>query len=578
MERAVVLIGVRRSGGLPPLQAVTKGMDAMRDWAKAQDIPTERVTRLSDEDGFPVRTSDAYDAVRRYVSLHTIEQLVVYFCGHGVNNNGSEYWLLSDAPGNPNEAVNVALSMRLAERCGIPHVVLVSDACRTAPASIQADDVTGAAIFPNLPVGAVATSGDVDAFYACRLGEPAYEIADPTEASRSYRAVYTEVLAEALDGRYVELRERVTGANEMYDVVRPYPLRKALPDLVTRRIIALKAARTAVQVPESKVCSDPHVAWLSRLAIPREPPPDTDGPPSAPPPSSPQYPPPTATGTDGRRWWRAWRRDSFDVPIGSGEFNLVADAPDDPARVDAENSFNLLNQPPDLKRVDEGPAALRVRGSKFKDAQVVHGGVLAINKNAIRVDRASDTPVTVLIQLGSGHCALIPTFPGRLGTLTVGDGRLIDVSYVDLQSGWPGTDPDYRRFRSWIATTSRYGIFWDEGNNVEKLLEWHEHFGDADPSLDVYLAQVLADRGRHDLVDLLLNKDDGPALYDVALLANGQRSLPVVPPIPLLARNWALLAPSMAKRLPTPLPSHWTLFRGEKMHRIQKFLDEEGLQ
>ncbi|WP_338933191.1 hypothetical protein WEB32_34385 [Streptomyces netropsis] len=266
MERAVVLIGARRSGrGLPGLRAVGKSLDAMCDWAIDQGISTGHVKVHSDEDDTPALASDVFEAVRTYVDRGTVEQLIVYFCDHGVNNNGSEYWLLSDAPDNPNEAVNVARSIRLAECCGIPHIVLVSDACRTAPTSIQADDVTGSAIFPNLPT--TAGVGDVDVFYACRLGEPAFEIADPAEASRSYRAVYTEVLADALHGMYPDLREHVEGGDsgEAYDVVRPYPLRKALPKLVTGRIRDLQATTAAAQLPDGRVSSDPCEAWLSRL-------------------------------------------------------------------------------------------------------------------------------------------------------------------------------------------------------------------------------------------------------------------------------------------------------------------------
>ncbi|MFG2988274.1 caspase family protein [Streptomyces sp. NPDC048257] len=592
MDRAVVLIGVSRSGGLPALQAVAKGLDAMHMWVKRQSIPTERCQVLSDEDGIPVHESDVFDAVKRYVELHTIEQLIIYFSGHGVNNNGSEYWLLSDAPGNPNEAVNVARSMRLAERCGIPHVVLVSDACRTAPASIQADDVTGSAIFPNLPVGAVAVNGDVDIFYACRLGEPSYEIADPAESSRSYRALYTEVLAEALDGAYGYLRERVTDDAEAYDVVRPYPLRKALPDLVNRRIIDLKATTTLMQEPDSKVCSDPDAAWLSRLSVPLP-----DGPPG--PPSGPLSgrggsPPPSAPPPDPRlpnpthhkeswwrsvqlRWWR-WRLPDFPPVVwGEGGSGDTTDRPPrDPARDDAERAVLLLDRPPNLAGAEGAPAALRVCGTKFKGAEVSHGEVLSVHADVVRVFPGGSGPVTVLVRLGSGHCTLVPAFPDRLGTLTVENNRLVDVSYVDVSSGWPGTDTGYRRRRAWMAAASRYGLSWEEEINVGELMKWHERYGAADPSLDVYLAHALADRGRRDLVSLLLGKDQIPSLYDVLLLARERTDRPVVPPIPLLARGWALLKPAEAKRSPSPLPSHWTLFPAGRLPQLRELLAKEG--
>ena len=66
-----------------------------------------------------------------------------------MNVRYNEYWLLSGAPDDPQEAVKVASSVALARYCGIPHVVLVSDACRTAAESIQAQNVEGSSIFPN---------------------------------------------------------------------------------------------------------------------------------------------------------------------------------------------------------------------------------------------------------------------------------------------------------------------------------------------------------------------------------------------------------------------------------------------
>jgi hypothetical protein len=142
----------------------------------------------------------------------TIGQLIVYFAGHGVNNNQSEYWLLSGAPTNPNEAINVAGSALLAQRSGIPHVVIISDAisdaCRTAPEGIHAQGVTGSLMFPNQPLRP-GPADFVDQFFACLLGDPAHEIRDPNDASRVFRSIYTEVLVESLNGEHREMLVRV---------------------------------------------------------------------------------------------------------------------------------------------------------------------------------------------------------------------------------------------------------------------------------------------------------------------------------------------------------------------------------
>jgi hypothetical protein len=250
--------------------------------------------------------------------------------------------------------------------------------------------------------------------------------------------------------------------------------------------------------------------------------------------------------------------------------------PRDPARDDAERAVRILERPPNLAGAEGAPAALRIRGMEFKGAEVLHGQVLPTHKDVVRVTPPEYGPVTVLVRLGSGHCALVPAFPNRLGTLTIDNNRLVDVSYVDMSSGWPGTDTDYRYRRAWMAAASRYGISWEDETSDKELLQWHTRYCGADPSLDLYLAYALADRGRRDLVSLLCDSDDVPSLYDVRLLAREWTDSPVVPPLPLLARGWALLNPAVAKRSPSPLPSHWTLFSAVKLPELREFLDKEG--
>jgi hypothetical protein len=87
----------------------------------------------------PVTAADVRRWIRAFVDLGTVEQLIVYFAGHGVNLWLGEYWLLSGAPDDPNEAVNMRASADLARYCGIPHVVFISRRLsRTDADSIQA--------------------------------------------------------------------------------------------------------------------------------------------------------------------------------------------------------------------------------------------------------------------------------------------------------------------------------------------------------------------------------------------------------------------------------------------------------
>ena len=99
----------------------------MERWAKRQGIGTVKV--FTDEAG-AVDVGAIKRAIREIVDAGNVEQLLIYFAGHGVNIQRNEYWLLSDAPRDSNAAVNVRGSVQLAEDSGISHVVFISDACR----------------------------------------------------------------------------------------------------------------------------------------------------------------------------------------------------------------------------------------------------------------------------------------------------------------------------------------------------------------------------------------------------------------------------------------------------------------
>jgi hypothetical protein len=170
MQRAAVIIGVNKSGNLPVLQAAVASAREVEQWAVQQKFSD--VTVITDE-AAPVTLQRIKDAVKAVVDKGTVDQLLVYFSGHGVNIRYGEYWLLTDAPLDSQAAVNVDGSVTLARQAGIPHVVMVSDACRTAADGTQAQGVTGE-IFPNKPI--IGPERAVDLFFATMLGAPALEL------------------------------------------------------------------------------------------------------------------------------------------------------------------------------------------------------------------------------------------------------------------------------------------------------------------------------------------------------------------------------------------------------------------
>jgi hypothetical protein len=583
MNRALVLIGVRRAGLLPELQAVAPALAAMREWAADQRIPPELVRVLSDEAGQPVRAGEIFDAVQAFCGLGTVEQLVVYFTGHGINKGYSEYWLLSGAPANPNEAVNVAGSTVQAERCGIPHVVFVSDACRTAPEGIQAQGVTGTIVFPNVsPVGPAAS---VDRFYACNLGDPAYEVRDPQESTRQFHAVYTDVLVAALRGRHGQLVEPGRDAAARFGFVRPWPLKRKLPELVSARLEQLNAPITLNQAPDAVVCSDPERHWLSRLELAAALVGAGAG--------------AEAAGSEAPRRRAAARR-AF-RPAGRGAGRAAAAPPAAPAPGAGPGAGAGAGER-GLRAELTGPgaptaeqmAALRLRrgfgplhfetGSGFKvrgEAIVAAGSrdaeVELLGERLVRVHHAAAPAANVLLRFSSGQGTVLPAIKEFLTSLTFEHGRLVDVTYEPADTTWRWSvyqerREELRELRAVIAASSRFGVFRLDVERPEVIARRMQLAKGVDPSLALYAAYGYSDLGQRQVIQEMqryLSQDLGLRLFDVALLADDPAppGVPVYPYYPMLARGWALLE-AFRDRLPGRfhelhahlVPSLWTLF------------------
>lgn len=609
MDRAIVLIGVRRSGGLPVLQAVETGLDAMRAWASAQGIPDGLVVECSDRDGQPVTAAAITSIITDLVARPSLAQLVVYFAGHGVNNGQSEYWLLSGAPDNPNEAVNVAGSAMLAERHPVPHVVLISDACRTAPAGIQALGVTGSVIFPNVaPMGPAST---VDQFYACLLGSPANEIADKDEAARVYRSLYTEVLVEALRGDHRDLLEPAS-ATDPQDLtgafVRPWPLKRGLPGLAMARLKATGAYLTVNQQPDARVTSDPQVAWVSRVetgspagggddagdgagdgagedvgGVPgRGGGPTRGGGPGVVPPRGPGSP-------DGEQ------------DLGSRVAREVADVLDgrDPARRGRRHrpSRDFTDRTAAL-RSDFGPRSfesgvgVKVRGARVVDAYAWGGQPEPLGEDLVRIwpttggGREGEVAGTALVVVDEG-AVVVPTLHGFLVGVTVEDGQVVDVAWEPMagtqRAGeWEDPDGRFRPLRAQLATAAAFGVDPVADDRTDQVRDWVLDALRLDPSVAVYGAWLLRDRGRPDDVVAVRDRvvaEFGFTVADLELLVGAEVPGDAAPPgLPLLSRGWATFD-VVADPHPSPglaagrVPSIWTMYHADQVPALVAMMD-----
>lgn len=148
----------------------------------------ENVRLLTDADGETVTVAQITRAIREIIDAG-VDQLIVYFAGHGVMTGMDEVWLLSEAPENGNEAINVSASARSAWVGATPHVVIISDACRVPSRSYETQALRAGSAFPNI----LRRNKRVDCFYSCAPAEVALE----TNTRRS-RGIYSEILHDAL--------------------------------------------------------------------------------------------------------------------------------------------------------------------------------------------------------------------------------------------------------------------------------------------------------------------------------------------------------------------------------------------
>lgn len=572
MNRAAVLIGVKKSGRLPELRAVEDGVARMRAWALDQGIPGDSIKVLTDQGG-QVHAHEVFAAVKELAERDTVEQLLVYFAGHGVNNGYSEYWLLSDAPDNPNEAINLAGSVVLAERGGIPHVVLVSDACRTRPDSISALGVTGSEMFLNqAPSGAPAK---VDVFYACRLGDPAHEFGDPDDAAAVFKSIYTEVLLEALDGKHPELLQRVTEGGETFAVIRPWALEEGLPPLVRDRIVAENLWRTVSQTPDARVTSSPFKAWIARHAV--------AGPGALDLPIPPGPPGTSSSPASLRSLAGDALHEAVDPTAEGGGRGFLESGG---AAVDGGEEFGSSVE---SLSEDFGPhhyesgAGFKIRGSRVVEAVGAGVGTELLDEGLVRVWGLDPgrPGASVLMRLSSGACAVIPAIFGFMCGVTVEDGRLVDVAYepMDTRGRWDefmARATEIRRARSTLAAATRMGVASLDRDVAMATAQHLQSLKGLDPSSSLYAAYAFRDLGDQSLIREMGDfqfEDLGTVLYDLELLVGrapppGPQPGPrlVLPFFPMLSRGWALTNAMGAVVHPAVadparrIPSLWTLF------------------
>jgi uncharacterized caspase-like protein len=74
-----VVIGVNKPQGLPALSAAVSGARLISDWLRFQGFEVKLFT----DDQQPVQSSQLTQAITDLVNRGTLDQLLIYFSGHG---------------------------------------------------------------------------------------------------------------------------------------------------------------------------------------------------------------------------------------------------------------------------------------------------------------------------------------------------------------------------------------------------------------------------------------------------------------------------------------------------------------
>ncbi|MES2107961.1 MAG: caspase family protein [Bacteroidota bacterium] len=555
MKKCAVIIGVNQTGRLPVLDAAVRNAERFNEWALSQEYKT---TPLTDADG-PVSVGQIKKAVNDFVEKRSYDLMIIYFSGHGILQGAEdEYWLLSGAPGDANEAVLVAPSAAFARRSGIPHVVFISDACRSVPKDPLISGMLGSVIFPNTE--APDTDPTLDIFYATKPGNAAYEVA-AEDAVAGYRSIFTDCLLEALGGGVPELLEELTESGRDYRVVLSQELKRYLREAVP--LAARSANITLQQLPESRVESV-KPRYLSRFV-------DED-----------------------RLWLEATAKLGTERRL-TPQLDFLNESPVNPLA-------QFMQVQANFQKSSDFSTGLTIAG--LADAPTLAGldldAEIFSEKDAWQVRFNGDSlPKRVLLILPGGNAVPIAILPDFIGVLVMQGNQVLNVNYTPSPSSArynaaQENDMAMQQRRARIALSAREGEAWFTGDgdyliNTASYLREYKRF---DPTLGLYAAYAYAGAGDFRGVRSIfryMKREPEPVLFDIALLSqflrpdfNPRILRNAWPMCPLLNKGWSYLAGN-PDRYPEDLrelskhriPGLWTTFKPagiDRFFELQSFM------
>jgi aspartate 1-decarboxylase len=604
VTRAAVVIGVDRPEDLPPLRAAVSGAKQVGGWLKSEGISVELII----DDQGPVKVEDIFDAVDKYVSLPTLQQLIVYFAGHGSYVGTGDYWLLSHALHNSNQAISLSQCPQYARQCGIPNVVIISDACRSTSTSLKIQSLSGYNIFPTINNRNVNTY--LDMFYAVRPGAPAYEVKDVKDTAGTWNGIYTKCLLEA----YVNPGGSMTDEVDGVKVVTNKKLEAYLLSTVPKRAQIFDKN----EYPDSSVTSSAYIGHAVEQVTP---------------PIIKCYTQITKKGPVQVCSYTSSltsRPNISDVPLtinNLAEFELnhlgvglnlspnvqpATISPSELEKIDKEVGFgasrNLLlnargpNVFPTRTGINVFGTRLRAVVSGSMETHRLVEGNGSSEPTVVQINNRGKRQESIALQFEHGSGTVIAGLEGYVATVVADNDKVVSVSYEQAKEGPLAITPPNEhvaQLRAVVATAAKFGVFRIDGppgvreSNAAKLADTIRIEKSFDPTLGIYAAYAYATAGLVEEIRSVYSilKEEGIELFDVALLADRVlipltadiTTRPIAPFCPMLNQGWQFLAvknvtlsPRLAEAQTHILPSLWTTFDGEGMSIIKSAVQSQN--
>lgn len=597
-RRAAVILGVSTVAGLPRLTSAGPMARSLGDWL-AQTTPGYDVTVITDEDGHAVTPDEIFEAISAYVTVPVrYELLLVYYIGHGFYQARNDNWMLSRLPKNRSACVSLSATLNDAQFCGIPNVVVVSDACRVLPGDLGLTDLSPPAIFPYFKEFETETSC-VDYIQATGRGTPAFEAeidgARQPFLSHAFRKAYRHPLPEMV-------REMVLPGGASLRVVPNRSLEDFLKSEVERNLGASDATISQQVLSRFPSADAVFIAPVDEA--------EAAG-------AEPMPAPPPLTGLEkpsrGTRWLHGgpvFRKEPIPQRLPPGGWHQ-GDEDDAPPMPTVEPLPPFPESPPETevarlirraRSIDwpegqdpvlrfappSGPAALAVHdfetqtGLTLIGARVIRAAMtnwpspgsfaeLAPEKDrdglsVLRLLPAAGPVGELALELDDGRCLILPVMQGYIGHVALDEIGVQSLAFVLSRSNWrvaytyPERAPEIDRLRALATEAMDENRFQvgsaDEASTLADAIRNGKAF---DPILGLLAAQAYSEAAmpmRVRSVSDYMRVDIRADLFDVRLLANrfwqDDPVVPVVPRCPMLTQNWALLGSRRAS-LPAPI-------------------------